>query len=230
MPDPLTPAQSRRLRRDGYLVLPGLVPADEAEGLRRAIANDPAFGAHLAARFASHGPLHEQLVDLLGEGVRPRDSAADWRPQVVAAPPGSTPLPRHLDGHRDGRYRPFDVIVGVLLTPVAEPADGGLWVWPAAFTPIVDHFREHGPALLLEGGHTPPVPLGEPVQVVAEAGSVVLIHPFLPHASTPPDAGRPARICLYWRLRRAGELDAAGLAAAPWGGWRLAGARRKEAV
>ena len=120
-----------------------------------------------------------------------------------------TPLP-HLDGYsRDLRLDPgtFRASSLTYLTD-AKSQQGTTVIWPEGPQRIRD-YREQNPSLSdnvqIMLTHLPKIDLGEPMEVVAKQGDVLLFHHLLPHASTLNVGGSPRFairfMCLCYECR-----------------------------
>jgi hypothetical protein len=132
----------------------------------------------------------------------------------------------HVDGvataHNGVRGRTLDsftALVGVFLTRTTAPFAGNFTVWPGSHEVVARWFRERGPQALREG--MPRVDPGEPHQLLAEPGDVVLASYALAHAAA-VNTSATERRAVFFRLalrdlprRRWRRL------ADPWDGWRL---------
>ena len=217
--------ERRALVADGYVVLPAVVPREQAL-------------AALAAINAS-----------LGEDGIPKDELARMRaqtfcPDLVSAPPilelfrGTAlaeiaeaalgtgkvraptaaqialrfPSPRaprkeprpHIDGMPQaqngvapGTIYHFTALAGVFLSDASEPDEGNFTVWPGTHRALADHFAAHGTDELLE--RFPPIALPPPRQLTVRAGDAVLAHYLLAH-SVAPNLGPHIRYAVFFRL------------------------------
>jgi hypothetical protein len=122
----------------------------------------------------------------------------------------------HTDGHRQGRLHPFTVLVGVCLQDHTTPFSGNLLVWPGSHHDIhpcvtsphgfIDMKRLH--ARTQQRQQQPPVggmaegvaSLGEPMQVLARRGDVLLLHPDTAHAGG-PNSSSEMRYMVYFRVK-----------------------------
>jgi len=96
------------------------------------------------------------------------------------------------------------MLAGVYLVDESAPDSGNLWVWPGSHLVHERVFREQGPAALLAtSGHAcflaAPPRYGEPVQVLAKRGDLLLAHFLLGHNIGPNTSKRTRRI-VYYRL------------------------------
>jgi hypothetical protein len=122
-------------------------------------------------------------------------------PSLVQSPPPPGP---HLDGMYTptngvpkGKIASFTMLLGVMLSDVADAFAGNLTVWPGTHRMYEQYFREHGPESLLEG--MPPVTLPQPVQLMGHAGDIVLCHYQLAHGVA-LNVSPHIRYAIYFRL------------------------------
>jgi ectoine hydroxylase-related dioxygenase (phytanoyl-CoA dioxygenase family) len=113
----------------------------------------------------------------------------------------------------------FTVLAGVFLSPVRHEFAGNFTVWPGSHHLLQAHFREYGPEALRDG--MPQIPLGAPVQLMAEPGDVVLCHYGLAHAAA-VNLSDADRYAVYFRLWLDDIEDRRWhLMTHIWDGWRL---------
>jgi hypothetical protein len=225
IPTVLTHEQLTTFARDGYVVVPGVIPepllgAADAEIDRRVAADPPpadARGPHFVFEPAERLPaadaaLRESgalaLADTLVAPLHLRHAVGYGIIQIALNIPPFIHWPGspHLDGYRgDEQPRPFTLLAAIFLTDEAEPNHGNLWVWPGSHLAHARLFRERGVDALLgpAGGHTglvqPPFPLGAPRPVLARRGDLLLAHYLLGH-NTGGNASEQVRRTLYYRL------------------------------
>ncbi|HZU13527.1 MAG TPA: phytanoyl-CoA dioxygenase family protein [Chloroflexota bacterium] len=202
----LTAGQQEQLIEEGYVRLPGAVPADLVARARRAInaslgerGIDPEQLPIYRARSYCPELQHDSVITDLYNASKAREIAeAAIGPGKVRQigggqialrfPTMSDPRPPHP--HIDGMYTPtngvppgtianFTALVGVFLSEIPHDDMGNFSVWPGSHRTLQAYFREHGPQSLLEG--FPPVELGEPLQLHAAPGDAVLCHYQLAH-------------------------------------------------
>jgi hypothetical protein len=229
MPEPevtvLEAAEILRFARDGYLVVPDVVPelllaAADTEIDSLVVAAPPAEGdrgpgvnawfpprARLprcddVLRLSPALGLAEQLVAPLH-----LDHAFDHIQVSTTLPPWShRPGGPHIDGHGPGQDPPmsFTMLAGVMLTDQRRSQSGNLWVWPGSHLVHQQLFRGRGTRVLqATGGHStlidPPAPVGEPVEVCGARGDVLLAHFLLGH-NKGGNTGAITRRTIYYRL------------------------------
>lgn len=234
------------LREHGYAVLPEGIPAPLVDAANAAVdadlarSYDPArqleydhrsYCPDLRRAPATLEPLRAAVIrDAVGEvlGWERLREADQVQIAIRRAREASAPEPPrwHLDGvataHNGVRgptLRTFTALVGVFLTAVADPFAGNLTVWPGSHERVAAWFREQGRKGLRLG--MPRIEPGEPRQLLARPGDVVLASYALAHAAAvnTTDAERRA---LYYRIelrdlsRRRWER-----LVEPWDGWRL---------
>ncbi len=91
----------------------------------------------------------------------------------------------------------FTALVGVFLTEVKSDFAGNFTVWPGSHLVLEKYFRDRGKAALSEG--MPNVPMGDPVQLRAKPGDVVLCHYQLAHSAA-VNTSAENRIAIFFRL------------------------------
>jgi hypothetical protein len=137
----------------------------------------------------------------------------------------------HLDGFASphngvpqGRICNHTATIGVFLTTTPSAFAGNLTVWPDTHHLHERYFRERGPRALFEAH--PEIDLGTPpLQLICEAGDVVLLHYELAHTAA-VNTSDLDRIAVYFRLclRDIDEQRWESLANL-WRGWRITGLR-----
>jgi hypothetical protein len=211
-------------RRDGYARFPGLCPQSLVRAARAAIEHDLATNYDPARQVEyDHRSYCPGLRDtppimalLLESGIAARlDEVLGFDRLIYSTgqialrragdPPQSSPHAPHIDGlptpfngvRQDILVSNFTALVGVCLSPVRREFAGNFAVWPGSHHVLEQHFRDHGPEALRHG--MPAIPLGEPLQLMAEPGDVVLCHYGLAHSWTPNVVGED-RYVVYFRL------------------------------
>ncbi len=235
-----------RLRASGYVHLRGLVPATLVTKAREAIEHDLATNYDPARQeeydSRSYCPALRSspaIMDLV-EKSRLRnliDAALGW--EEVRCDPGQVAIRRarnaywpilpkpHLDGYayarnglRPGHVYNFTAIVGVFLGPTIRSYAGNLTVWPGSHRIYERHFRDRGPAALREGIPTPDG-IGRPVQLLCDAGDIVMTHFLLGHAVSVNMSARD-RYAVYFRLRLRGiQAQRWFYLTHAWARWRI---------
>ena len=223
----------RRFARDGYLVVPDVVPEPLLRGRRRGgrrPARRRAAGrGHRWTRTEPLVPAPSSAAELrpLSSATRrpsgsprsssprtPLDHAFDHIQIATTVPPfHHVPGGPHIDGHRPGPDAPasFTLLAAVFLTDQRASQSGNLWVWPGSH---LDHQR-----LFLDRGtdraqgdrwsrHAPPpaVPLSAPVEVKGGRGDLLLAHFLLGH-NKGGNTGPQVRRTIYYRLAVPGHAD-----------------------
>lgn len=220
----LTTQQKQAFRDNGYVKLPGVVPAEMVGRARQAInaylgqnGMDPAALTKYRAQTYCPGlgkepvitdlynasPLKELAESAIGTGkIKPVTSG-----QIALRFPSVDP-PREPGPHIDGMYSPtngvkegtianFTALVGVFLSDLPQPYAGNFTVWPGTHTLYEKYFREHGPQSLLDG--MPKVELPAPAQFLGQAGDAALVHYQLAHGIA--GNGSPnIRYAIFFRL------------------------------
>jgi len=226
----LTQAQKQTLYRDGYLHLHGLVPPAMVDDALHAINHHigsaglppdmlqqfgyrsfcPELTDQSVITDVFNKPIRPIADQLLGEDATPVARSAQIAirfPRKPASKPGSAPdSPRaHIDGFNeaaDGKYVPFNLLAGVMLSDVAGSGRGNLTVWPGSHHLAEAYFREHGLPRVRD--FTPPLDTIEPVEVHAAPGDVVLAHYQLCHTAGPNHSPHP-RYALFFRVSKVGH-------------------------
>jgi phytanoyl-CoA dioxygenase PhyH len=238
----------RSLRRDGYARFPNLCPAPLVTAARVAIDQDLATNydpkRQVEYDYKSYCPALQRspvLLALLTEsGIAAKLHQAIGLDQLTLcfnvaqialrragnAPRPSPPEP-HIDGlptplngvPSDVLVRNFSVLVGVFLSPVRGEFAGNFTVWPGSHHRLEQYFRECGLETLRNG--MPDIPLGAPIQLMVEAGDVVLCHYQLAHAVA-VNLSTADRYAVYFRLELA-DIDQRRweLMTDIWQGWRI---------
>lgn len=222
----MTQAQRESLYRDGYVVLPGIVPRERVDQALHAINHDlgergipperlsefrarsycpEVQGSPAIAGLVNETPLWAFAEAAIGAGkLRPVRGG-----QIALRFPRPGPV-RVPGPHLDGMYSPtngvpkgeihnFTALVGVLLSDLPGPDAGNFTVWPGTHRQYEDYFRSRGPQALLEG--MPQVSLPEPVQITGRAGDAVLCHYQLGHTAN-GNASPNIRYACFFRLAR----------------------------
>ena len=226
----LSEEQLRDFGDEGYLVLPGVVPErllapGDAEINALVAQNPPPADAGSAPSYsrppgrlpACDAALRDSPAIRLAEAlVSPRtlDHGHHHIQVALNIPPSADrPGAPHIDGHRPEQARPdsFTMLAGVYLVDESAPDSGNLWVWPGSHRVHERVFREQGPAALLAtSGHgcflAAPPQYGEPVQVLANRGDLLLAHFLLGHNIGPNTSNRTRRI-VYYRLSCPGHAS-----------------------
>jgi ectoine hydroxylase-related dioxygenase (phytanoyl-CoA dioxygenase family) len=106
------------------------------------------------------------------------------------------------NGVPSGQLRSFTMLIGVMLSDMPGEDRGNFTVWPGSHLLNAAYLREVGPRSLLE--HMPQVELPEPVQIVGQAGDIVLAHYLLSHG-TAQNLSHDIRYMVFFRLTHIGH-------------------------
>ena len=220
----------RRFERDGYIVVPDVVPeallaaADaEIDGLIESMnphEGDRGPGPNLWFPPVARLPRCDDVLRLspaLGiadELVAPHHLEHRFdHIQVATTVPPHRHIPGgpHIDGHAPGQDPPesFTMLAGVFLTDQTAHQTGNLWVWPGSHLAHSRLFHERGSkVLLLTGGHStllnPPLTLGPPTEVTGRRGDLLLAHFLLGH-NKGGNLASHVRRTIYYRLAVSGH-------------------------
>jgi hypothetical protein len=117
--------------------------------------------------------------------------------EQVAPQPHIDGFASGLNGIDGGKIYSLTALVGVFLTPVAQPFAGNYTVWPGSHYVYERYFRERGERAMGEPMPTPEI--GQPMQLMCEVGDVVLAHYQLGHTAAVNTADSD-RIAVYFRI------------------------------
>jgi ectoine hydroxylase-related dioxygenase (phytanoyl-CoA dioxygenase family) len=116
----------------------------------------------------------------------------------------------HIDGisgrEPDGRPGTFTMLAGVALSDQTSDDMGNLFVWPGSHRVLAHHLGQHGPEALLTEDGLPRLDFGEPVQVHAAPGDLLLSHYLLSH-NIGGNTSSIIRRTLYFRLKVSGHNE-----------------------
>lgn len=229
----MTASMRTTFREQGFVVVPGALTDEQLETGRKLVAaeleKEPPAPGHVGIHFAwprfeagSHPLLdfyRETVAPLAAELVRPELGLddPDFAQIATTIPPWShRPGAPHVDGVSplapDGTPYTFSMLAGVWLTDQQEEYHGNLHVWPGTHLRFGEYLAEHGADALAElsqdtsGAPYPKIELGEQVQTIGTAGSVLFAHYLLGHnigGNTGPDR----RETIYYRLQADGHGD-----------------------
>lgn len=226
----LSDDQIRQFGRDGYLVVPGVVPEHLLAAVDREIDALMAIDAPPPGTVGKHfwflPPSRLAAADdalrrpgalaIAAELVAPHalDHAFDHIQVALNIPPKAhRPGGPHIDGHGPGQDPPhsFTMLAGIYLVNELERQAGNLWVWPGSHLAHERLFRERGTRALLDvHGHStmldPPLTLREQVPVMARRGDLLLAHFLLGHNTGGNTTDRVRRIA-YYRLSCPGHRE-----------------------
>jgi hypothetical protein len=175
-------------------------------------AGDTPARLHGLLRLYHQTRLGELAADLLRPDLPPEQP--DCAQLATTIPPWPhRPGGPHVDGISpplpDGTPGTFSLLAGAWLTDHCESNRGNLWVWPGTHLRFGAYLACHGADALsrLHPQSYPPIELGEPVQVLGPAGSVLFAHYLLAHNIGGHDGppGAPTRQVVYYRLQAAGH-------------------------
>jgi hypothetical protein len=184
-------------------------------------------GMSLWPRFGRAGhrllDLYRQagIGNLAGQLLRPEYPVQEPESAQVAItiPPWPhRPGGPHVDGlsptEPDGRPGTFSLLAGLWLSDHHRPNRGNVWLWPGTHLRFGRYLADHGADTLLrtdemDPGPYPRIELGEPVQAIGPAGSVLFAHYLLGHNTGGHDgtADEPHRETIYYRLHATGHRD-----------------------
>jgi hypothetical protein len=221
----LTDEQKQAFYNDGYVVLPGLVPAEQVRHAKRAVNRSLGRGIdpHRITEYESQSFCPELRNDpVIWDLLRANESRAvveslvgpgsidpdDLHPQLAIRFPSAGDEPYDVRPHLDGMYTPTNglepgdiwshtLLVGVFLSDIREENAGNFTAWPGSHHTYERHFRENGPQSLLEG--MPTIDIGSPRQVMARTGDVLLAHYQLGHAAG-CHIGADVRYTVFFRV------------------------------
>lgn len=205
----LSLAQKQEFLEKGYVKLAGLVSRERIDVALRAINHslgERGINPVEMPRFRAQGYTPEleddpAILALLYEtGLWEAVESLVGEEKIQRVPKGQVilrfPVPRdgapyqrpHLDGVHSptngvpaGMIRSHTALASVLLNDITAGGHGNLTLWPGSHHANARYFREHTPLALLDG--MPPLDYGAPVQVIGEAGDVIIFHYLLSHAS-----------------------------------------------
>jgi hypothetical protein len=203
-------------RAQGFVVVPGVLDADQVAAGRAMIAillaeQPPADGPGISLwpQFEQDGhPLLNLyrtagIADLAGQLLRPDDAVDEPESAQVAItiPPWPhRPGGPHVDGlsptEPDGRPGTFSLLAGLWLSDQSRRDRGNLWIWPGTHLRFGEYLRQHGTDALtraeeMNPGPYPKIELGDPVQAMGPAGSVLFAHYLLAHKTAQRDGLLP---------------------------------------
>jgi hypothetical protein len=241
----LNTEQKRAMYEDGYVRIPNVIPPEMVREALLAINHNlitkgmppdqlPKFHSQSFCPEIQKAPVISDLFNktpvkgivesLLERGKVPDQGGA----QIALRWPGYANPPKVGPPHVDGTYSPnngvapgtishFTMLAGVFLSSVPGPFCGNFTVWPGTHRSFADYFRAHGPESLLKG--LPPVPMPEPVQVMAEPGDLVLAHYLLAH-SVAANVSPNVRYTLFFRVTHADHKQLGNECMTdPWAEW-----------
>ena len=238
--------QFERLRQDGWARFPGAVSSNLVTLAIDAIKADCAHN-YDPTRQAEYDylsfcpdlrdkpPISELLTHSTGRTILDRVLGWDeieFSPGQIAirqAHNTDTPYPPvpHIDGTGAGKYgrssespiSNFTALLGVFLTKVDVEFAGNFAVWPGSHHRLEAYFQNRGPQAMFEG--MPQIDLGQPTQLFANPGDVILCHYQLAHAAA-VNLSANDRIAVYFRIWLKGiENRRWQLLTNIWDGWKI---------
>ncbi|MHB8508530.1 MAG: phytanoyl-CoA dioxygenase family protein [Candidatus Dormibacteria bacterium] len=216
-----------RFRRNGYVVLSGLVPDALINLALRAVNESLGHGVDPSSldefRNVSFCPelrTSAPITDLVK--IRPVRAAVEsligpgfstTRPQIALRFPAADDMgggPPHIDACpapgtavEPGTAYTFSLLVGVFLSELRTNDEGNFTVWPGTHRTYGSYFKQHGAERVLDG--IPRVPLPKPRQLRARPGDVLVAHHQLGH-SFDPNRSPNIRYAVYFRVRSANHV------------------------
>jgi hypothetical protein len=244
----LPPAQQwlEQLRRHGWARFPGAVSAELIGAATEAIKADLA-GHYDSSRQVEYDNIsycpdlrgsapiselltHSSATDILDRALG-RDAIDHDAGQIAIRKAHNVdrayPPKPHIDGVPSGRnglapgsgISNFTALVGVFLTRLDGEFAGNFAVWPGSHVRLETYFRRRGPQAMQEG--MPQIELGDPVQLFADPGDVILCHYQLAHTAA-VNLSCHDRIAVYFRVWLKGiEERRWQLMTHIWDGWRI---------
>ncbi len=232
----ITEQDRAAFREQGFVVIPGVLDdtrlAAARDRVARMLAAEPPEDGLTGPYFLwpRFGPAGHPLLDLYREAGIESLAAGLVRPGLALAEPGfaqlATTIPPwphrpggpHVDGLTpmlaDGRPGTFSMLAGLWLADQSEPDRGNLWIWPGTHLRFGAYLAERGADALsrveeMRPGPYPDVELGEPVQAMGPAGSVLFAHYLLAHNIGGHDGPATAdrRQTVYYRLEAHGHRE-----------------------
>lgn len=216
--DPL----KKKLARDGFVVVPGVVPKARVDAALRQInhklglAERPRDGYADKLDYLSEYVSTPQILDLvngsplrlladslLGAG---RVERVNQGQVALRFPTPSDDAPAVSSVHIDGLYAEtwhtpierYTFAAGVMLSDVDRENAGNFVAYPGSYRAISGLFRDKGLGAL-RAGVSKSVALPEPVQVKGKAGDVVLFHYLTAHDKVRNDSPE-IRYAVYFRF------------------------------
>jgi hypothetical protein len=185
----LSAAQKRMLLRDGYVVLPRVVPRAVTDAVLREIKHGLGRGAALPDHSSSPAALalyHKTPIAAIVDSLLGAGKAAPCSQAQIALrfPVSSDNEPDILDAHVDGlmaneKIDRFTLTVGVLLSDLPRPSMGNFKVYPGTHRTVARYVEKHGvaaaPGLVRE------LKLPAFKEITGKAGDAILCHHQLIH-------------------------------------------------
>lgn len=215
--------RDEEFRRNGYMILPGLVPASIVESTKNLIDLDLAQNYDVSKEIEyssqSYCPSLRESAQLMALLTETRvwdmvewhlghDTFGHSNAQIAIRKAHNSkdeyPPEAHIDGIKtaynglsEDELETFTALVGVFLTNVDRDFAGNFTVWPGSHLLLEDYFRKRGPQAMYEG--MPEVDLGAPEQLRFSAGDVVFCHYQLAHCAT-VNLSDNDRYAVYFRI------------------------------
>jgi hypothetical protein len=104
-----------------------------------------------------------------------------------------------LTGEPSGRPGTFTLLAGVVLSDQSRDFMGNLVVWPGRHHEVAAHLRDAGADAIFTEGGIQPVDYGNPVQVHAQPGDLLLATYLLPH-NIGGNVSNVVRKTIYFRI------------------------------
>ena len=233
------------LRKQGYAFFHNLIPKplviDACEAIKCDLADNynprrkmeydnqsycPTLrGTPVITALLRESPISGVLDDLLGwdnirhDGGQIAIRKAHNHAQAIAPVPHIDGVPTGLNGLCGDEIRNFTALVGIFLTKTPRTFAGNFTVWPGSHHVYERYFRERGRQCMRE--LPPNLDLGQPVQLMADMGDVVLCHYQLGHSAA-VNTSNVDRWAVYFRIAFHDIRDRRWqLLTNIWEGWRL---------
>lgn len=232
----------RRLAVDGFVVLDQIIDKDLITNCQRTLMHNLGVPGKVVAGGAQVGLgklegsmsncieirslITHQLLSVLEEffGSRQVDLESCNHAQIALRFPqiNGTKLTEqelntvewHTDGHRQGKYHPFGILMGICLSDCTETFSGNLLIWPGTHLLIHRTTDELSGrinydllAKVLENSSNKPIEMeldslniGNPIQIKLKAGDIVLMHPDTAHTGG-PNYSSTIRSMIYFRVK-----------------------------
>ncbi len=233
----LTVEQKQHFVTEGYVQVPGAIPAEMIETARRAVNHSIGTvglggenpDGHRSAFFCAElldapvitdlynrSPVMQIAESLMGEGnVQPVERAKPY--PRFPLPLGEEPeeFRGHLDGIGNGSNgtakgdykRGFTAFAVIYLADVPKPNSGNFTVCPRSHTFFAEYFRREGHEVLKNGMPRPELP-ESPVMITGKAGDLVIAHHQVVHGACANVSG-DVRLAVITRLRHI-DVEAVG--------------------
>jgi len=215
----LTDNQVQQYRRDGYMVLPGLLDAIALEKIDQRIdkITEDAFGSDdysqilevepetaggevVVRRIYNPYDLHDDFKDLAGSArivdcveaiIGPNINLQHSKLNMKPPSVGSV-----VEWHQDLAYFPHtndDLVTLLIYLDDATEKNGCLRVLPRHHTHFFDHSMPDGKFAGMITEDLEGGKFGQPISLEAPPGSVILMHCITPHSSHPNLSDQPRR-------------------------------------